>query len=734
VAERMRRKRLAIAGGVAVLAALLAHGLTRTQFFDPIFGQAEERTMDWRQRSVASLPRDDAEIRLVFLDDVSMRASPVLSPYPRKVLADLIDVAAAMGARAIGLDVFLERRYPELDVIGFGDEALRAAMERAGNVILPAPLRQTESGWEALAPDPYFAEVAAGIGFAEIPTAFDVVSEATLFVRTTNRGLVPGFALATFAQARGVDVDSLMAAVDATGRLELPGLPEAYGGLRRGEDVYNMAILFAGPPSRPEREAVGADGERAGTGAEAGMGAFRAYSAEAIEALSDLVALSPDLVGDFFGFDGNVVMIGSGFHPEEKFRTPFYAETDEAGRIAGWMFGVEVHANALHNLLTGTFIRPLEAGRVLAFLLVLAGIVAYTTFRLGVGIGAATSGGLFLVVLVTAWLAYDTPVLLNIPIIAPGLALGFAFLGSTSYISVIEGREKRAIRGAFSKYLSPVVVDSLVADPSLLKLGGEKRHLSILFSDLAGFTSLSESVEPEVLVALLNEYLDDMADIVMSEGGTLDKYIGDAIMALYGAPVPRPDHATQACRTALRMQRRMAALNGRWSERGHRPMGMRIGVNTGWPVVGNIGGEKRFDYTALGDAVNLAARLEPACKTYGVGIMISEATRREAGDSIVVRELELLAVYGKDQPVSVFELVALAGEDLGERAELIGHFERGLEAYRGRDFELALQYFEAAAAVDPADGPTDLYLGRCRQFIMEPPPAEWDGVERRQVK
>jgi class 3 adenylate cyclase/CHASE2 domain-containing sensor protein len=730
----MGRKRAVLAAGIALLAALGAALLTQVQFFDPIFGQAEDRTVDWRQRSVASMPGEASEIRLVFLDERTVEAAVILSPFPRQVLADLVNVAAAFGAGAIALDVFLQRRYPELDAIGFGDEALRDAIERAGNVILPAPLENTDTGWVAVYPDPYFADVAAGIGFAEISQAFDVVVEAPLFTRTVNAGLVPGFALATYAGMRGLDVDSLMASIEENGRLDLPGLPERYGGLKRDAAVHNMRILFAGPPSRPERQDVGAGGEVQETGAAAGVGAFPAFSAEAVEALSDIVAISPDLVGDFYGFGGNAVMIGSGFHPEEKFRTPFYHQPDAAGNILGWMFGVEVHANALHNLLTGRYVQPLGGVRTLMLLVILAAMATALTFWRGVAVGAAVTGGLFMAVLATAWIAFDAPSHLHIPIVAPTLALGFAFLGATSYVSIIEGRDKRAIRGAFSKYLSPVVVDSLVADPSRLKLGGEKRNLSILFSDLAGFTSLSESMEPEALLALLNEYLDDMADVVLSENGTLDKYIGDAIMALYGAPATIPDHAVRACRTALRMQRRLDQLNGRWAELGRPELGMRIGINSGWPVVGNIGGEKRFDYTALGDDVNLAARLEPACKTYGVGILISGATREAAGAAIVVRELDLLAVYGKDRPVAIYELVALAGEELGHRAELIRQFERGIEAYRIRDFELAAQYFGAAEEIDPSDLPARLYRERCRDFMTNPPPADWDGVERRQIK
>lgn len=727
----MPGKRALVAGVIALSATLVAYGLTHAQFFDPIFGQAESRTLDWRQRSAATdPPRGSSEVRLILLDEESAESAPYLMPFPRNVLAGVIEVASAFGAAAIGLDVFLGQRYPQLPPEG-ADERLRAAIQKAGNVILAAPLVQTDSGWVTDPPDPFFAEVAAGVGYAELPTAYDVVQQAVLYTRTIDEGLVPGFALAIYAHSRGMDIDSLMASIEEKGYLDLSGLPMAHARLKE-EAVHNMAIRFVGPPSRPGREVVGAEGT-SGTGAEAGRGAFLAFASEAVQSLEQVVAIDPGLVSDFFGFKGNIAMVGSGFHKEEQFKTPFYDAPDPAGKTYGWMFGTEVHAHALHDLVSGIHLTPLSTARTWLLLLFVAGLVCLAAFVGGVTWGALGASGLFLLDIVTAWIAFGEAQL-HIPVVGPALAAGFAFLGSTSYISIVEGKEKRFIRGALSKYLSPVVVDELVADPSRLKLGGEKRHLSILFSDLAGFTTLSESMAPERLVGLLNEYLDDMADIVMSEGGTLDKYIGDAVMALYGAPTALSDHAIRACRTALRMQRRLDRLNEQWAERDLPELAMRIGVNTGWPVVGNIGGDKRFDYTALGDAVNLAARLEPACKTYRVSIMISSATRAAAGEAIVVRELELLAVKGKEEVVPVYELVALAGEDLGPKAELIRHFEHGLAAYRGRDFELAVQYFQAAAEVDPMDGPSLLYLERCRTYIVSPPPAEWDGVERRQVK
>ena len=338
------------------------------------------------------------------------------------------------------------------------------------------------------------------------------------------------------------------------------------------------------------------------------------------------------------------------------------------------------------------------------------------------------------------------------PIVAPAVAVLFSYLTSTAYVAIIEGREKRFIRGAFGKYVPPAVVEEISERPEVLKLGGQKRELSLFFSDLAGFTDLSESMDPEELIALLNEYLNEMTQVVMEEGGTLDKYIGDAIMAFWNAPMPVPDHADRALRCAIFMQRKMDRLNERWrgddkmqelnrkwAEKARDMAGfqVRIGVNSGEVVVGNVGGEERFEYSAIGDAVNLAARLEPANKTYGTLSMVSEFTveKLEDPEAYRLRELDLVAVKGKTQPVKVYELLGFSDEVLApQREEALEHYARGMEAYHRRDWELAERYFGAALEADPSDGPSRVYLERARNYSTEPPPADWDFVVRRNVK
>ena len=625
----MKLRRYVVALLIAAGAGAVAFALTTWQFFEGSVGQLELATIDYRMQSLPRHNPDSTAVRLVLFDSAFVKSWPYLSPFPRAALASLIDAASQAGAKTIGLDVFLGDRYPVLNAMDSSDVKLHDAMKRAGNVVLVAPTSGSETQREVQLPDTYFTHVAAAVGTADLPTPFETVRDGVLTVRTSS-GMVPSFALAMYGQFKGENIDSLARAYAST----------------NGDATRTFPILYEGPPSRTDRD----------------DGAFRAMSGFALQQLAQN---SPAALS-FAGLQGKVVILGSGFHESERFRTPFYSATDSTGTIDGWTYGPEIHANALQNLLSNHFLRSFAWywKFLLAFALALA--VAIVTFARGTKWGAFAFFALAVATSVVAWIVFSKDTLV-MPIIGPSLAGLFALLGSTSYVSVVEGKEKRMIKGAFGKFVSPAVVDELVADPSKLKLGGEKRLISVLFSDLAGFTSMSERLDPERLVHVLNEYLDEMSDIVIADGGTLDKYIGDAIMALYGAPTSMSDHATACCRTALDMQRKLNELNARWqaADATWPTLKCRIGINSGTPVVGNIGGEKRFDYTALGDAVNLAARLEPACKTYGVAIMIAQVTREFAGDAIQVRELDMLAVYGKKEPVRVYELLALQCEDLG---------------------------------------------------------------------
>ena len=725
----MKLARQAVAVAIALASAGVAYAFTNVQVFDAVFGAVEKKTVDYRlNNNVHDTTGIKGPVSMIMFDTASIKDLPYLMPFPRAVLADLVTAASLNGARAIGLDVFLDRRYPELSERDNGDERLRDAIAKAGNVVLVAPTIGSDSVRHIIRPDPYFADVAAAVASADLPTPMEVLRNATLAVRT-EEGLVPSFSLALYAVHKGIDLNALMKEAARTGELNIKDLPDEY---RRVPEhgAMEFPIRFIGPPSKPGEMAA-----TDSTGAVIGESTFRAYPSSVVQGLGALG--KSDFLTSMLG--GNIVLMGSAFHDSERFRNAYYERRREAskqGEIYGWLYGVEAHANALQNMIDGSYMRPLKSVWAVLILIVVALVASAMTFWRGAKWGAIAGAVALGVAWIAALRAFEAPHFIEVPMIAPALALVLSFMASAAYVSIVEGQEKRMIRGAFSKYVPPGVVDELVADPSKLRLGGEKRTISMLFSDVQGFTSMSEVLPPETLLAVLNEYLDEMSDIVFNEGGTLDKYIGDAVMALYGAPTALPDHAVHACRTALLMQRRLGQLNEKWRSEGREwgDLFIRIGVNTGSPVVGNIGGERRFDYTALGDSVNLAARLEPACKNYGVRIMIAAETRKLAGDAIIVRELDFLAVYGKAEPVAVYELIALAGEDLGDDAELYELYDKGLAAHRNRDFELAIQYWNAALEIKPDDGPSLLYKERSEEYLHSPPPADWDFVERRSVK
>lgn len=736
------------------LASIVASSVAAAAVLDAAGGatgvrQFEDFTLDLRQQTTPESFRPgsgerESEVALVFFDQHTVM-DPVdgwdwISPFPRSHLAALIDALSTAGARTIGVDVFLDRLYPGLNAIDGGDDLLRASIERAGNVILVTPIEQTDEGPVASPPHPFFADVAAGVGSAELPSSFETFRDGTLAVRS-GQDLAPSFALALYAYARALDVDSLLHDARVQGRVSLLGSPGVGdvpadwfdGEVSSGNSIIPFRIRYVGPPSTVD--------------AEGPPGTFQASASGTVQ---DIALFLPEL------FRGKTVLLGSGFHNEDRFRTPFYSYTHpvpgtDATEPYGWMYGVEVHANALQNMLDGEYVKPMRPAPKALLLLLVGLVTAGATFLLGTAWGGLATGLTLLATGMYAWWAWAGVVYLPgaelfslgdryrwIPVAAPFLSGIFAYVGSAAYLAIFEEREKRFIKGAFGKYVSPEVVNRISQDPAALKLGGQSRPLSLLFSDLSGFTTMSERMDPEDLLTLLNQYLDDMTAIVLEEEGTLDKYIGDAIMAFWNAPEDVEDHADRAMRTAIVMQRHMLELNRRWTTSipGHQPLVVRIGVHTGEVVVGNVGGSARFDYSAIGDAVNLAARLEPANKTYDTLNMVSQITL-EAGDAsrYRVRELDLIVVKGKEEPVKAYELLELAGVGLSsDKEEALVHYERGMAAYKRREWAEARDHFQAALAACPDDGPSALYVRRCEDNIASPPPADWDFVVHRTEK
>ena len=396
--------------------------------------------------------------------------------------------------------------------------------------------------------------------------------------------------------------------------------------------------------------------------------------------------------------------------------------------------GVEIHANVIDNILKGDFISQpnwlvlVDIAALLALTLIIGFAMRYTR---GVVAAAFVVALLALYLIATQWLfvAHGLPLTIVYALLA--IALTYASVAVQHYMT--EEREKKKIRKALDLYLSPSMAKLVSDQPERLKLGGEKRELTVFFSDIRGFTTIAERLQPEELVELLNVYLGNMTDIIFKYDGMLDKYIGDAVMAVWGAPLPQEDHAQRACRATMQMLSRLETLNEEWQGRGWPRLSIGIGVNTGPMVFGNMGSAQHLSLTVMGDNVNLGARLEGLNKLYGTHAIATESTLRAAGDLVVARELDLVRVKGKFEAVRIFEMLGMNG-DRARWALLLERFNAAIETYRQQRWEEARAMFRAILDENPGDGPSRLYLARCQAMQATPPPPNWDGVTVMETK
>jgi adenylate cyclase len=391
--------------------------------------------------------------------------------------------------------------------------------------------------------------------------------------------------------------------------------------------------------------------------------------------------------------------------------------------------GLEIHANVIDSILQGQFLyRPNWITLVDILTILVIGLsLGLLLHRVKALWGALLGCLFFFAVLALGKILFESQgVWMNLTY--PLLNLVLIYVGVTGYRYMTEEKEKKKIRGAFQYYLTASVVEEMLKNPDKLKLGGEKKDLTVLFSDIRGFTSISERMTPEGLVKFLNEYLTRMTDIVFKYDGLLDKYMGDAIMAIWGAPLDQADHARRACLTSLDMVEELHRLQKKWNTEGMPPLNIGIGINAGPMVVGNMGSDRRFDYTVMGDSVNLGSRLEGLNKLYGTNIIVSEMTYDRVRDEFLGRELDLVRVKGKDQPVKIYELMSRKAAASPEQTALAGDFQRALLEYRGKKWDSARQAFQAILGRFPHDGPAKLYLERAEALSKNPLPVDWDGI------
>ena len=693
----------------AFLIALVAGLVATSPALDAVRGLSIDllTALRWRAFGNAHPPAASPAV-VVALDEETFRTPPFEGTPSVTWTREIGQVLTAIldgGAKVVAFDIVFPTSI-EQSAVPFGDETLGARVRgfdrdylralalgaRAGKVVLG----QVQHQDQPVLPSP---GQRAAVGFGRNIRALNAYSDPDDVIRRIPRSFT----------VDGQEVPSMAAelAARASGGTAAPAKAASAGAV-----ANTVTLNFAG-------------------GAED----IPTYS------LADLRACVEKGDKDFFNrhFGGKVVLFGSVLDVEDrKITSKRFATAPEGARAArcvlpvhttGQKFtrdsisGVYIHATAVSNLIRGDTLA--EFGRLGTGIVSFALAALAAAAALALGPVAAAFGTLGIA---AAWTAGATVAFrdaLALPLVEPLLA-ALAALGATiGYRFVVADRGKRLLRQSFALYLAPAIIEKMMASNKPPALGGEMRNVTVYFSDIADFSSFAEKIAPADLVAAMNEYLTAMTDIIEVHGGFVDKYIGDAIVAVFGAPLEDPDHATNAVRSALQCAARLSELDRVAAAFQGRPVRQRIGLNSGEALVGNIGSRRRFNYTVMGDMVNLASRLEGANRFFGTTIMASEATVSLTGSAFAWRELDTILVKGRAGAVKIHQPLAAAGEATAEQLARAEAYAEGLARFRARDFAGAATHFARHADTDP---PAAAFLQRSKELTKNPPGPDWEPI------
>ncbi len=613
---------------------------------------------------IATAPNQvNLPVTIVGIDEPSFAEIKQQWPWPRSMHGRLVDNLREAGVAAIGFDVlFSEATSPAEDM------AFAQAIESHGSVVLAADLFYEESDsvrqWKRVEPLGLFNEHGAVTGFISVQIDPDGVQRQ-----------LPDYR-------------------DAFWRQMLTVFDRHYPGIvARIDGAPDLRIRYLGGP--------------------------HTFNYIPYYKLLDPEKYLPPHWKEFLR--DNIVLVGRDLKAStevrsaqaDMFQTPFFAINNEL------MPGVEIHANMIANMVNGDPLREAPRAWFLLLWLATASLSVYLMRRwqpirsglAGLGLIAVLGGGGYgLIAQALLWL----------PVAGAVLTVFLVYLAQGGVAFFFEQRQRRQIKQAFSKYVAPAVVEEVIAHPERLKLGGERRELTLLFTDLAGFTSISEALDAEQVAQILNRHLTEMTGIVLHYQGTVDKFIGDAVMAFWGAPIADPDQSLHAVKAAMEMQEKIAVMRDELLAAGGPEVRMRIGVHRGECIVGNMGGDNRFDYTAIGDTVNLASRLEGVNKVYGTGILLSESAAHAVAGQIRLRQVDVVRVKGKQLGVAIYTTC--------QDEKLIADSESALAAYREGNWTLARERWQALAADYPEDPVAKTFLKRIDNFQASGFPTDWDGT------
>ncbi len=716
----------------------------------PILDMIELKTYDLRSLSRGHLPPSPAVV-IAMIDEKSLDTEGRW-PWPRSKIAALLDILSQDGAKVIGFDIgFLEpdensqsdfihqfdQKVDALDIeIAELTDFINESKKRADNDLVLAEAIKNSSATVVLG---YFfhmneADLGYRIKQKEIDQQLERISSSKYpFIIYEN----PEMEFVPFIRAYAPEsnLEIFTKSADASGHFTVASDQDGVVRwmpliIQGGEDIFpHLTVAVAWhyldkPQMMVKVARYGVEGiqmgERFIPTDENGqllinyLGPQKTFPYFSI---SDI--LSGKLAKDTF--KDKIVLVGAtamGIHDLRS--TPF----------SPLYPGVEIHASVIDNMLTQNFITKPKWSMIydLLAIIIQGALTGIALQRTGALKGLFFAAGLFVLhILIANWLFANSRVWLNI--VYPLMVVSVTYTAVTVYHYVTEERERKKIKGAFRQYVAPLVIEEMLKGSEQLKLGGEEKVLTVLFSDLQSFTSYSEQYAPHEMVNILSIYFDKMSEVIFKYWGTIKEYSGDELMAIFGAPLEQFDHAVRACTAALSMRKRLHDLRLEWAKIGRPPLRARTGINSGPMLVGNLGSRYRFAYGVIGDQVNLGSRLEGLNKIYGTDILIGENTARLVEKSFLLRKIDLVRVVGREQCVQVYELVAESDAELPEELEeALNAYAAGYKAYCDQNWQEGTALFRKALMLRPEDGPSQTMAERCQIYQKSPPPEDWDGV------
>jgi adenylate cyclase len=725
-----KKKKLLAAILISVFSFALVYFFKDSQFLRLLEMKSLDQRFQYAKNNVNSHP----DVAVILIDESSLQTMKSVIgrwPWPRTVYKEVIDFLAAAGAKVVLFDIlFTEPQvaYNQNHELGADDQNLVLATQDSGITVhaaqilkdqideynkevldqkLPSDfiekfswstqLLSHEKNNQYYIPFEELYQASQGIGVVEFTSDADGVYRTTQFLREYQGKFYPNLSLAAFPEWKKEKItqDQDWLTIGEK-KIPLDG---------KGRYLINMKKNFS----------------------NFSMGGILATIQKINNGEMENLVVNPEELA------GKIILIGGSAVGIEDLK---YTSTGES------VPGVYLHASLISNLLANDYINHKESQGLWAFFF-LANLALVATIVFSPQVIFSFS---FYLIFNLSYLAYAfysfDQFRFWLPLIAPLLLLASSMIASFVYRSLTEGREKKFLKEVFGNYISPELISIMHEKEEAPKLGGDVGVRSAFFTDIQGFSSFSEILSADKLVELLNEYLSEMTEILLKNQGTLDKYVGDAIIAFFGAPLPIENHATRAAETAVSMQQSLTRLRQKWRSEGEKwpeivkNMQMRIGINAGEIVTGNMGSKMRMNYTMMGDAVNLAARLESASKYYGVYIHVSEEVIELMEKKFITREIDLIKVVGKKLPVQTHEIICLQSDTSERLNQLVGYYQQALLKYKEKKWMEAIALFEKSLPLESErfldvklkTSPSQVYIERCRYFLENPPMPNWDGV------